>query len=128
MKELALFRLDTVNQCLWRHRADGDDERISLAPKAFGVLRYLVEHAGRLVTQNELLEALWPDTFVQPEVIKSHILGLRFGPGSEKHKADRDPLAKLSIPMRCIRNRVGSRRYRGRQTLKRTTSTESDGR
>jgi hypothetical protein len=34
----------------------------------------------------------------------------------------------LSIPMRCIRNRVGSRRYRGRQTLKRTTSTESDGR
>jgi DNA-binding winged helix-turn-helix (wHTH) protein/tetratricopeptide (TPR) repeat protein len=77
MKQFPPFRLDTVNQCLWRHRDNGDDERISLTPKAFGVLRYLVEHSGRLVTQNELLEALWPDTFVQPEVIKSHILDIR---------------------------------------------------
>jgi DNA-binding winged helix-turn-helix (wHTH) protein/tetratricopeptide (TPR) repeat protein len=77
MKQFPPFRLDTVDQCLWRHRDDGNDERISLTPKAFGVLRYLVEHAGRLVTQNELLEALWPDTFVQPEVIKSHILDIR---------------------------------------------------
>src|SRR5438132_6768739 len=77
MKEFPPFRLDTVNQCLWRHSANGDDDRIRLTPKAFGVLRYLVEHAGRLVTQNELLEALWPDTFVQPEVIKSHILDIR---------------------------------------------------
>ena len=77
MKEFPPFRLDTVNQCLWRHRDNGDDDRIRLTPKAFGVLRYLVEHAGRLVTQNELLEALWPDTFVQPEVIKSHILDIR---------------------------------------------------
>jgi predicted ATPase len=41
------------------------------------VLRYLVDHAGRLVTQDELLDALWPDTFVQPEVLKSHILDIR---------------------------------------------------
>jgi DNA-binding winged helix-turn-helix (wHTH) protein/tetratricopeptide (TPR) repeat protein len=77
MKQFPPFRLDTVDQCLWRHRDNGNDERISLTPKAFGVLRYLIEHAGRLVTQNELLEALWPDTFVQPEVIKSHILDVR---------------------------------------------------
>lgn len=81
MKESPSFRLDTVNQCLWRHRHDGDDERISLTPKAFGVLRYLVEHAGRLVTQNELLEALWPDTFVQPGVIKSLIFDIRIALG-----------------------------------------------
>jgi DNA-binding winged helix-turn-helix (wHTH) protein len=36
-----------------------------------------VGRAGRLVTQHELLEALWPDTFVQPEVLKSHILDVR---------------------------------------------------
>jgi tetratricopeptide (TPR) repeat protein len=41
------------------------------------MLKYLVEHAGRLVTQNELLNALWPNTFVQPEVLKSHILDIR---------------------------------------------------
>jgi len=76
-KEFAPFRLDTVNECLWRSQDDGDDERIRLTPKAFAVLRYLVEHAGRLVTQNELLEAVWPNTFVQPEVLKSQILDVR---------------------------------------------------
>jgi hypothetical protein len=34
-------------------------------------LDYLVEHACRLITRDELLNALWPDTFVQPEVLKS---------------------------------------------------------
>ena len=41
------------------------------------MLKYLVERAGRLVTHRELLEALWPETFVQPEVLKSHILDIR---------------------------------------------------
>jgi predicted ATPase len=76
-KEFSPFRLDTVNECLWRHRDTGSDERILLPPKAFALLRYLVEHPGRLVTQDELLEALWPDTFVQPEVLKSHVRGIR---------------------------------------------------
>ncbi|HKN16701.1 MAG TPA: AAA family ATPase [Candidatus Sulfotelmatobacter sp.] len=79
MKEFHPFRLDTVNQCLWRRtdtEAEGD-ERISLTPKAFALLSYMVEHPGRLITQDELLEALWPNTFVQPEVLKSHILDVR---------------------------------------------------
>src|ERR1700730_7372834 len=76
MKEFPPFRLDTVNQCLWRVDA-GNEERVRLKPKAFAVLRYLVEHAGRLGTQDELLNALWPDTFVQPQVLKSHILDVR---------------------------------------------------
>ena len=77
MREFLLFRLDTVNQCLWRRRDAGEDERILLTPKAFSVLRYLVEHAGRLVSQEELLEAVWPDTFVQPEVLKYQIADIR---------------------------------------------------
>src|ERR1700690_1800021 len=77
MKEFLPFRLDTVNQCLWRLRGTEDAERISLTPKAFSLLGYLVEHPGRLVTHEELLNALWPDTFVQPEVLKSHILDVR---------------------------------------------------
>ncbi len=44
---------------------------------AFAVVRYLVEHAGGLVSQNEILEAVWPNTFVQPEVLKSQILDIR---------------------------------------------------
>jgi DNA-binding winged helix-turn-helix (wHTH) protein len=86
MKEFPPFRLDTINECLWRHGDDGEDERVRLTPKAFAVLRYLVEHAGRLVTQNELLEAAWPDTFVQPEVLKSQVLDIRHALGDDpKH-------------------------------------------
>jgi DNA-binding winged helix-turn-helix (wHTH) protein len=77
MKVFPPFRLDTVNQCLWRRAESGQEKRISLAPKVFGVLRYLVEHSGRLVTHDELLNALWPDTYVQPEVLKNHILEVR---------------------------------------------------
>src|SRR5713101_1475983 len=85
MREFPPFRLDTVNQCLWR----GDraaEERILLAPKAFAVLRYLVEHPGRLVTHDELFEALWPKTYVQPEVLKSHIAAIRTGLGDDARK------------------------------------------
>jgi DNA-binding winged helix-turn-helix (wHTH) protein len=72
MKRFEGFRLDLTNQCLWR-----GDERVSLAPRAFDLLRYLVDHADRLVTQEEILEALWTDTFVNPEVVKKYVLGIR---------------------------------------------------
>ena len=77
MNEFPPFRLDTMNHCLWRYKGTTGEERIRLTPMAFDVLRYLVEHAGRLVTHDELLSALWPDSFVQPEVLKSHILAIR---------------------------------------------------
>ena len=63
------FRLDVANQCLWR-----GETRISLMPKPFAVLRHLVEHAGHLVTHDQLLGAVWPDTYVQPEVLRRYIL------------------------------------------------------
>jgi TolB-like protein/DNA-binding winged helix-turn-helix (wHTH) protein/Flp pilus assembly protein TadD len=72
MKLFKTFRLDTTNHLLWRY---GD--RVSIAPKAFDVLAYLVEHAGRLVTQDEILEALWPETYVNPEVLRKYILEIR---------------------------------------------------
>jgi len=72
MKSFRLFRLDPANQCLWR-----GEHRVPLTPKAFDVLRYLVDHPGRLVTQDEILEALWPETYVNPELIKKYILGIR---------------------------------------------------
>ncbi|HKN71612.1 MAG TPA: response regulator, partial [Terriglobales bacterium] len=83
MKEFYPFLLDTINECLWLQKVDGEDEKIRLTPKGFAVLRYLVEHAGRLVTQNELLEAVWPDTFVQPEVLKSQVLDIRRALGDD---------------------------------------------
>src|SRR5262245_14687823 len=72
MRSFGLFRLDVVNQCLWR-----GDTRVSLMPKPFAVLRYLVDHPGRLVTPDQLLEAVWPDTYVQPEILRRYILEIR---------------------------------------------------
>src|SRR5882757_525731 len=72
MKSFKAFRLDTANHLL---RRNGD--RVPITPKAFDVLAYLVEHAGRLVTQDEILEALWPETYVNPEVLRKYILEIR---------------------------------------------------
>jgi DNA-binding winged helix-turn-helix (wHTH) protein/tetratricopeptide (TPR) repeat protein len=72
MKAFGSFRFDTGEQCLWR-----EDTRIALTPKVFAVLRHLLDHPGRLVTQEELLEAVWPETYVQPEILRKYILELR---------------------------------------------------
>ena len=77
MKLFPPFRLDIVNECLWRSSDAGADERILLTPKGFEVLRYLVEHAGRLVTQRELLDAVWPGAFIEPQAVKKQIFDLR---------------------------------------------------
>ncbi|HTF65585.1 MAG TPA: winged helix-turn-helix domain-containing protein, partial [Edaphobacter sp.] len=72
MKLFKTFRLDTANHLLWRN---GD--RIPVTPKAFDVLSYLVKHAGRVVTQDEILEALWLESYVNPEVLRKYILEIR---------------------------------------------------
>lgn len=72
MKQFESFRLDTSNECLWH-----DGSQIDLPPKPFAVLRYLVENPARLITHDELLEALWPETYVQPQVLRTYMLELR---------------------------------------------------
>src|SRR5437879_2922135 len=78
------FRLDLANQCLWRRGDSGQEARVALTPKAFDVLRYLVQHAGQLVTQDELLDALWLRACVQPEVLKHQVLKLRKALGDDR--------------------------------------------
>jgi len=93
---MKLFRpsgLDPGNQCLWR-----GEHRVPLTPKAFRVLRYLVEHPGRLVTQDELLEHCGRE-YVNPELIKKYILGIRKVLG-DQHDIPftlNPPQARLSI-------------------------------
>lgn len=52
-------------------------EPVSLTDKAFDALVYLVEHAGRLVTKDELLRALWPTTVVEENSLYVTISALR---------------------------------------------------
>ncbi len=91
MKRFQLFRLDTANQCLWR-----GEVRADLTPKAFDVLRYLVEHAGRLVTPVEILEALWPDTYINPEGLRGYIQEIRRVLGDHAEK----PIFIETLPKR----------------------------
>lgn len=66
------FRLDLRNECLWR-----DAQTISLRPKAFAVLRLLLKHPGPLVTKQQVLDTVWPGTFVGDAVLKDNIRQLR---------------------------------------------------
>ncbi len=72
MKQFESFRLDTSNQCLWRAGT-----KIALPPKPYAILQYLVDNPGRLITHDELLDALWPETYVQPQVLRTYMLELR---------------------------------------------------
>ena len=84
MKVFHPFRLDTLNHCLWR-----EEERVSLAPKAFDVLRYLVEHADRLVTQDEILERQPPATTATGAVLAlDHVLQNEYLFGEREDSAD----------------------------------------
>ena len=55
----AHFRLDLANEQLWR-----GNQPIPLRRQTFAVLRYLVEHAGQVVSKAVLLDALWPGVYV----------------------------------------------------------------
>jgi DNA-binding winged helix-turn-helix (wHTH) protein/predicted ATPase len=60
-----------------QQRAWCGDRRLELTPKAFAVLRYLVERAERLVTKEDLLAAVWRDTVVSEAALTSCIRDLR---------------------------------------------------
>src|SRR5258707_14124101 len=72
MKSFLSSQLDPETHGRWRGGA-----RLQITPKAFDVLCHRVDHAGSLVTQDELLEALWPETYVNPEVVRKYILEIR---------------------------------------------------
>jgi class 3 adenylate cyclase/DNA-binding winged helix-turn-helix (wHTH) protein/tetratricopeptide (TPR) repeat protein len=69
------FRLDPEHACLWC-----EAQAVTLPPKTFAVLQvlhYLVTHPDRLVTKDELLDAVWPETAVSDAVVRVAIGALR---------------------------------------------------
>jgi len=66
------FALDLQRCALVR----GDD-RIQLRPKAFDVLRYLVEHSGRVVSKDELIQAVWRGVFVTDDSVVQCVCDIR---------------------------------------------------
>src|SRR5579863_3458914 len=63
------------------------DSPISLTPKAFDVLLFLVRNPNRLVTKEELLQAVWGDTFVEEGNLTQYIYNLRKALGDNAEAA-----------------------------------------
>jgi eukaryotic-like serine/threonine-protein kinase len=59
------------------------DSAVSLTPKAFDVLLFLVQNPNRLVTKEELLRAVWGDTVVEEGNLTQYISHLRKALGDD---------------------------------------------
>jgi len=60
---------------------------VTLTPKVFDTLVLLVEHAGRVVSKDELMAALWPRGFVHESNLTKHIWLIRKALGDSEHDA-----------------------------------------
>src|SRR5271156_781356 len=76
------FVLDASRRTLSRA-----DSPVSLTPKAFDVLLFLAQNPNRLVTKEELLEAVWRDTFVEEGNLTQYISHLRKALGDNSEDA-----------------------------------------
>lgn len=68
----AAFRFEPETATLWVGK-----RKRSLRPRAASLLQYLLEHAGEVATQDELLAALWPGVTVSSGVLKVHVFEIR---------------------------------------------------
>jgi DNA-binding winged helix-turn-helix (wHTH) protein/tetratricopeptide (TPR) repeat protein len=66
------FELDRRKRNLLRN-----GEPIPLSPKAFEVLVQLVCHAGTVVTKEQIISAVWPESFVEEGNLAQHVSALR---------------------------------------------------
>ena len=75
------FTLDLERLCL-----RGPSGPTELRRKSFEVLRYLVEHAGRVVTKEEVIKAVWPNVLVGDEALTKCISEVRRAIGDESQR------------------------------------------
>ena len=70
--EFGPFRLDPAERSLLR-----DGKAVPLTPKAFELLVLLVENRGHLLKKDELIERVWPNTFVEEANLAQNVSALR---------------------------------------------------
>jgi len=81
--EFGPFRVDPEKEILLR-----DGEPIPLTPKTFQILLVLVRHSREVVTKDDLMKTVWPDTFVEETNLTRNIFTLRkaLGEGPQDHQ------------------------------------------
>lgn len=106
--EFGDFCLDAAERRLLRH-----GEAVPLTPKAFETLAYLVSRSGHVVEKDELLGAVWPDTFVEEATLAQNIFTLRRALGQ-----GRETLQYIeTVPKRGYRFVAGVRELRDEGAL-----------
>jgi DNA-binding winged helix-turn-helix (wHTH) protein/tetratricopeptide (TPR) repeat protein len=75
------FTLDAGRLCL-----QGPSDLLELRPKSFEVLRYLAEHAGRVVTKDELINVVWPTVTVSDASLTQCVSEVRRALGGQGHR------------------------------------------
>jgi TolB-like protein/DNA-binding winged helix-turn-helix (wHTH) protein/Tfp pilus assembly protein PilF len=80
--EFGPYRLNPAQQLLVM-----GTRKIPLTPKAFHTLLVLVENQGRVVSKEELLEKVWPDTFVEEASLTQNVFTLRKQLGDDRGEA-----------------------------------------
>ena len=109
------FTLDVRERRLLR-----GTETVRLSPKAYDVLVALVRQRGGLVTKDELLKRLWPDSFVEEGSLNVYVSALRKALGED---ARRPGLHRNGGAVRVSLHRCSSMRSGRREGI----STECEG-
>jgi len=92
--EFGPFRVDARNHLLLR-----EGQPVPLSPKAFEVLLVLLEHRGRVLEKDELIERLWPDSVVEEANLTVNISALRKALGESRNH----PQYIVTVPGRGYR-------------------------
>src|SRR5260221_7592122 len=71
-RHAVLSLLDLANE-----RVHWGEDPLKLTPKAFAVLRHLMERPGLLTTKDALLTAVWPDTAISEASLSTCIREIR---------------------------------------------------
>jgi DNA-binding winged helix-turn-helix (wHTH) protein len=84
LKAGMIFRFENCTLDPARRSLTCAGEPVQLNPRTFDLLVYLVANADRVVTKDELLSALWPDSFVEESNLSQHVFLLRKALAGEK--------------------------------------------
>lgn len=81
------YQFDNVQVDLQSFKVWREGSPLPLEPKAFDALVFLIRHRDRVVEKNELLDAVWKDTFVTPNALTRVIAHLRHTLGDDAKEA-----------------------------------------
>lgn len=110
------FTIDLAERVVVR-----DGQPVALPPKVFDTLAVLVEQSGRVVSKDELMARVWPDTIVEESNLTQNIFTLRRALGEEGRSIETVPRRgyRLSAPVELV--------IESRQSVRIVTEEERDG-